>query len=530
MPLETNYKPSSPTGKSDKGLSQKLEQYELILDINNAIVSKLNYEDLFNAIATTLRKNFPVDCTAVTLYNKEEDLFETMAIEPFSSSVELYSGFQVPRKGSHMEWAWKHKAPLLRSNIDKKQRFKTESMLLEQGLRSYIVLPMMSRNECIGTFNIGSVEPSKYSRKDIGFVETVANQITMAIENVKQHEEIENLTRQLEKENAYLQEEIKLTHNFEEIITHNKEYQQMLASIEQVAGTNATVLILGESGTGKELLARAVHSRSKVAGKALVKVNCAALPENLIESELFGHEKGAFTGALTQKQGRFELADGGTIFLDEIGELPLQLQSKLLRVLQEREFERLGNPRTIKVDVRVVAATNKDLEKAVRKGKFREDLFYRLNVFPIISSPLRERPDDIPPLANHFCQKYNRLFGRSISIIPETVMNELQSYDWPGNVRELENIIERAVILSQGKKLEVARLNNKRSPKSIKGTKILSDQDNQRAHIISVLKLTDGKVSGPNGAAQMLDLNPKTLYSKMRKLGIKRGDLSPSAH
>lgn len=524
MPSEPDHINEASFRENNKDLGEKIKQYEVILNINNSIVSQLNFEGLFNAIARTLKINFPVDCTAITLYNEEEDLFEAIAIEPFSSSVELYSGYQVPRKGSHMEWVWKHKLPLLRSNIDKNPMFITDKTFVEQGLKSYIVLPLMSRNKCIGTFNIGSVEPSKYSKKDIGFVQAVANQITMAIENVKQHDEIEKLHRQLEKENAYLQEEIKLTHNFEEIISQNKEYKKVLESIEQVATTNATVLILGESGTGKELLARAVHSRSNVAGKALVKVNCAALPENLIESELFGHEKGAFTGALTQKQGRFELANGGTIFLDEIGELPLALQSKLLRVLQEREFERLGNPRTIKVVIRVIAATNKNLEKAVRKGKFREDLYYRLNVFPITSSPLRERLDDIPLLAKHFCQKYCRLFGKDVSLIQESVMRKLQTYDWPGNVRELENVVERAVIISRGKNLEVTSLDITVRKKSSKNSKMLSDQDNQRSHIISILKLTNWKISGPGGAAQILELNPKTLYSKMRKLGIMRED------
>lgn len=511
--------------KSNQELWKKLGQYEVILNINNAIVSKLNYKDLFNAIATTLRINFPLDCTAVTLYNKEDDVFEVTAIEPFSSAVELFSGFKIPRKGSHMEWVWKKKQPLRVNNIEKTQKFLSEKTLLEQGLKSYIVLPLMSREECIGTFNIGSAEPSRYNQEDIEFAGAIANQIALAIENVKQHEEIKKLTWQLEKENAYLQEEIKLTHNCDEIITQNKPFKKVLASIDQVAPTNATVLILGESGTGKELLARAVHCRSKVANKALVKVNCAALPENLIESELFGHEKGAFTGALTTKTGRFELADGGTIFLDEIGELPLLLQSKLLRVLQEREFERLGSTRTIKIEVRVIAATNKDLEKAIEKGEFREDLYYRLNVFPITSSPLRERKDDIPLLANHFRQKYNRLFGKKITVVPETAMKKLQLYHWPGNIRELENIIERAVIVSQGEKLELGALHLK-AKKASKNSQTLTYQDNQRAHIINTLKLANWKISGPNGAAQILDLNPKTLDSKMRKLGIKRGDLS----
>ena len=523
MPSRTSNINLASSQKSSKELYKKLGQYEVILDINNAIVSKLNYEDLFKAIATTLKVNFPLDCTAVTIYNKQKDEFEVTAIEPFSSSVELFTGFQMPRKGSHMEWVWKNKKPLKANNIEKHSRFDSDPILLEQGLISYIVLPLMSRSECIGTFNIGSAEPSKYTQEDIDFAEVVANQITMAIENVKQHHEIKKLSEQLQKENVYLQEEIKTTHNFEEIITQNKNYKKMLASIEQVATTSASVLILGESGTGKELLAMAVHNRSKLANKALVKVNCAALPENLIESELLGHENGAFTGALTQKLGRFELADRGTILLDEIGEMPIQLQTKLLRVLQEGEFERLGNPHTHKVKVRVIAATNKDLAKAIEKGEFREDLYYRLNVFPITSTPLRERKDDIPLLANHFCQKYNRIFGRSISSITEGCMKKLQSYDWPGNVRELENIIERAVIISKGKTLYLGDLQVARKTTS---DKILPFEDNQRAHILKVLKLTNWKISGPNGAAQLLDLNPKTLESKMRNLGIKRGNLT----
>jgi len=512
---------TDPNIQDGKDLWKKLGQYEVILNINNAIVSKLNYKDLFNAIAQTLRINFPLDCTAVTIYHEQEDKFSVIAIELFSSSVELYTGFEMPSKGSHVEWVRQHKKPLRVNNIEKRQRFVSDQMLLEQGLKSYIVLPLMSRNECIGTFNIGSADPNRYKEEDIEFAELVASQIAMAVENVRQHDEINNLTKKLEKENAYLQEEIKRTHNFEQIITQNQAYKKILNSIEQVAPTNATVLILGESGTGKELLARAVHSRSKVGHKPLVKVNCAALPENLIESELFGHEKGAFTGALTDRPGRFELAHGGTIFLDEIGELPLQLQSKLLRVLQEGEFERLGNPQTVKVEVRVIAATNRDLEIAVNEGQFREDLFYRLNVFPITSTPLRERKDDIPILATHFCKKYGRLFGKNVNSIPDDAMERLMAYHWPGNIRELENIIERSIILSQGNVLEVGDLNlsEKHSPHPA------SFEDMQRAHIIKTLKLTKGKISGSLGAAHILNLNPKTLESKMKKLGIQRQEL-----
>ena len=333
--------------------------------------------------------------------------------------------------------------------------------------------------------------------------------------------EVKYLKDRLQAENTYLQEEIKLTHNFEKIVTRNKKYKEVLASIKQVAATSATVLILGETGTGKELLARAVHSISKRSDRPIVKVNCATLPANLIESELFGHEKGAFTGALTQKKGRFELADGGTIFLDEIGELPLELQSKLLRVLQEGEFERLGNPNTIKVDVRVIAATNKDLEAAVTKKEFRVDLFYRLNVFPITSIPLRERKDDIPLLAHHFYHKYASQFGMEIGVIPKRVIDSLQDYHWPGNIRELENIIERAVIISKGKKLNLGDFSPQRMGIPQKD-EITSLQENERSHIISALDSTNWRISGDRGAAKLLGVKRTTLNARMKKLNIRR--------
>jgi PAS domain S-box-containing protein len=333
--------------------------------------------------------------------------------------------------------------------------------------------------------------------------------------------EIELLKNQLAAENKYLQEEIKLTYNFDEIVSSSRNFKKVLQHIEQVACTDATVLILGESGTGKELLARAVHNISNRCKKPLVKVNCAALPANLIESELFGHERGAFTGALERKIGRFELANGGTIFLDEIGELPIDLQSKLLRVLQEGEFERLGNPVTVKVNVRVIAATNRNLEQAMEKKEFREDLYYRLNVFPINCPPLRERKEDIPLLVKHFCQKYESKIGKKILHIPLKVMNGLTEYNWPGNIRELENIIERALILSRGNTLEYGDW----LPKEKKTNGKLSKQklqDVEREHIIETLKQTGWKVSGERGAAKILGLNATTLEARMKKLGIKR--------
>ncbi|CAN5199723.1 hypothetical protein BH09BAC6_BH09BAC6_00030 [soil metagenome] len=338
---------------------------------------------------------------------------------------------------------------------------------------------------------------------------------------------IEQEQAKLQAQNQYLQEEIKLNHNFEEIVSNNTKFHKILQQIERVASTDAAVLILGESGTGKELLARAVHNISKRSKFPLIKINCANLHAELIESELFGHERGAFTGAMERKIGRFELADGGTIFLDEVGELPMGLQAKLLRVLQEGEFERLGNPKTIKVNVRVIAATNRNLEEAIEKKEFREDLFYRLNVFPFFSPPLRSRKEDIPLLVKHFVRKYESKMGREIKNIPDKVIDALMAYNWPGNIRELENIIERALILSSGDTLEygswVPVAKTAAGDENGK-TALLQMNEVEREHIINILNKTNWKVSGEKGAAKILGLNPNTLESKMKKLEIKRGN------
>ena len=339
------------------------------------------------------------------------------------------------------------------------------------------------------------------------------------------HEEVQCLKERLQAESIYLQEEIRTEHNFEEIIGRSTALKKVLHQVEQVAETDATVLILGETGTGKELFARAVHDLSPRKDRPLVKVNCAALPPTLIESELFGHEKGSFTGALSRKIGRFELADEGTIFLDEIGDLPLELQAKLLRILQEGEFERLGNTSTLKVNVRVIAATNRNIEKEVADGNFREDLYYRLNVFPLTIPPLRKRKKDLPLLTQSFVNKFCKKLGKNIEMIPKDVMDRIETYSWPGNVRELENIIERAVIVSSGNSLQIndslvtKTINNKNSSQA-------TLQDAERDHILNILKDTDWVISGNKGAAKILDLNPNTLRSRMQKLGISRSTLS----
>ncbi len=353
------------------------------------------------------------------------------------------------------------------------------------------------------------------------FTRDITERKKAEIELRNAYEDIIQLKNKLHDENTYLKEEIKLTHNFEEIITQNQDLQQILESVESVATTNATVLITGETGTGKELIARAIHNISKRCEHSLLKVNCAALPSNLIESELFGHEKGAFTGAHSRKIGRFELADGGTIFLDEIGELPLDIQPKLLKVLQDGKFERLGESKARTTNVRVIAATNRNLENEIKTGQFRNDLFYRLNVFPIHIPPLRMRKNDIPLLVKHFVKKISKQHGKKINRIPDSLLKKFQAYQWPGNIRELENIIERAIIISNDEKLEI-RDWLQMSDIEITSDKTLTLRDNERQHILSVLKKTNWRVSGPKGAAKILDINPQTLFTKLKKLNIHR--------
>lgn len=360
---------------------------------------------------------------------------------------------------------------------------------------------------------VGDDQGIVVSHKEVTELKKVENALQAALS------EIEELKDRLEQENIYLQEEIKLEHNFDEIIGRSKALKAALKKIERVAPTDTTVLILGETGTGKELITRAIHNRSARKERPLVKINCATLPANLIESELFGHEKGAFTGALQKRIGRFDLANGGTIFLDEIGELPLELQAKLLRVLQEGEFERLGNPRTLKVDVRVLAATNRNLEQEVRSNRFRQDLYYRLSVYTIPLPSLRERKEDIPLLAQALVRKFNKKLGKRIDQIPQKTMERLQQYAWPGNIRELENVIERGVINAPDTILRVdlpktAMLPGEEEDKPL--------EEIEREHILRILDKTGWKIAGPGGAAEILDMNPSTLRSRIHKLGISK--------
>ena len=424
----------------------------------------------------------------------------------------------------------------------------SRSSIVSEGFNSFIGVPIHASGEIIAVMNILTRPPDILSEQEITLASAVSAHVGSAIHNARLFEErkraetalcralaeVERLKNRFHAETMYLQDEIKIEYNFEQIIGQSESLKKVLHKIKQVASSDSNVLILGETGTGKELVARAIHSTSSRKDRALLKVNCAALPPNLIENELFGHDKGAFTGALFNKAGRFELADGGTIFLDEIGDLPLELQAKLLRVLEEGEFERLGNPHTIKVDVRIIAVTNRNLENAVKEGDFREDLYYRLNVFPIYCPPLRDRKDDIPLLVNYFVKKNSAKVGKKIDRIPANLMASLQSYQWPGNIRELENIIERAVILTSGFTLELDELFDlpSRALEQSENTPAFIENEenrnvpplinNERFFILKILKESNGVIQGEHGAAKRLGIAPSTLRSRMKKLGITK--------
>jgi transcriptional regulator with GAF, ATPase, and Fis domain len=405
------------------------------------------------------------------------------------------------------------------------------------GTKSTVMVPLLVGGGVFGAMSFAMMrEERTWSESLVKRLSLVAQVFANALARKKANDEllhafseIERLKEQLEAENVYLREDIKMELNFNEIIGQSDALRYVLYRVEQVAGTDATVLIQGETGTGKGVVAHAIHGRSPRKDRPLITVNCAALPANLIESELFGREKGAFTGSHARQMGRFEVADRGTIFLDEIGELPLELQAKLLRVIQDGEFERLGSPHTMKVDVRIIVSTSRNLIEEIKKGQFREDLYYRLNVFPITIPPLRHRLDDIPSLVDHFVKKFSRKMDREIKTIPRELMKALQDYAWPGNIRELEHVIERAVITTQGSVLRLAeKIDASRTPDRIGDP--LSITDVEREHILKILEKTDWRIEGNKGAASLLDLNPSTLRSRMQKLGIARPNRNASTN
>ena len=397
-------------------------------------------------------------------------------------------------------------------------------LLQAERVRSLCCVPLVTRDRALGAITVASFRDEAFTHQDLDLLTHVANQVAVAVENALAFEEIDSLKNKLAEEKLYLEDEIRSEQNFEEIIGESTALRNILKQVETVAPTDSTVLIQGETGTGKELIARAIHDISSRRERTFVKINCAAIPTGLLESELFGHERGAFTGAIAQKIGRFELADRGTLFLDEVGDIPLELQPKLLRVLQEQEFERLGGTRTTKINVRLVAATNRDLVQMVADREFRSDLFYRLNVFPIQVPPLRQRREDIPVLVRYFAQKYARQMKRTVDSISTETMTALTNYHWPGNIRELENLIERAVILSRGPTLEVP-LAELREPAEQLLDAAQTLEANERDHILRTLQESHWVLAGPNGAAVRLGIKRTTLQSRMNKLGIQRPNL-----
>ncbi|HYN14545.1 MAG TPA: sigma 54-interacting transcriptional regulator, partial [Terriglobales bacterium] len=397
-------------------------------------------------------------------------------------------------------------------------------LLIAEGMRSGCWLPLVSRDRVLGTLNVLSRREAAFAPEDLELLRLVANQVVIAVDNALAFRQIAELKDKLAEEKLYLEDEIRSQYNFEEIIGESVVWKRVLEQVEIVAPTDSSVLILGETGTGKELIARAIHNLSGRRERTFVKLNCAAIPTGLLESELFGHEKGAFTGAISQKVGRVELADHGTLFLDEVGDIPPELQPKLLRMLQEREFERLGSTRTLRVDLRLIAATNRDLAQMVADRQFRSDLFYRLNVFPIQLPALRERGKDIPLLVRYFAQQHAENKGKRIERIPAETMQALERWHWPGNVRELENLIERAVILTRGTVLNVPLAELKPTAEAAAVDDVATLEDAERDHILKALREAHGLISGPQGAAARLGLKRTTLNSKMRKLGITRKD------
>jgi formate hydrogenlyase transcriptional activator len=506
-------------------LRRSEERRDVLLEVNNAIIGSLDRESLFEAIARALRNVIRFDRASITLADMSRAVSTVRALVSELVDGKLLTGLRVgteiPHKGTRIGRVLEERRPLVVRDLSEEIVVGRQRGLVDEGLRSAIIAPLMSRHGAIGTVDIYSKAPDQYSDDDAEFLTAVGTQLAAAIENMLAYEEIAQLKASLEQENIYLQEEIKTEHPYEEIVGHSVALRKIAQTVETVAATDATVLITGETGTGKEVIARAVHNLSPRRAKTMVKVNCAALPSGLVESELFGHEKGAFTGAVARKIGRFEVAHGSTIFLDEIGDLPMDLQAKLLRVLQEGEFERVGGTTTIKVNTRVIAATNQDLATAMREGRFRPDLYYRLSVFPITLPPLRDRQEDIPPLVRHLVMKCCTKLAKRIESIPQAAMDALRAYSWPGNVRELENVIELAVILSRGPQLELGDwMPPARAAGGASGFSTLEEVE--RRYIRDVLDRTGWVVSGEKGAAKVLGLKPTTLEARMKKLGITR--------
>jgi len=515
---------------------------QLILEVAKAASSDLELAEVLESLIVALKPTSRFDAITVFVIEGEYVRLHSLHVERVGrrpgESVESVIArvastvnpapkpvLKQPLSGHHVSEVASSRKPYVSTDLEFQKRFPEDERLFQFGVRSYISLPLLKRGEMLGAVDFVSFEKRNFDRGEVQLLQDVSEIVSIAVSNALAFEEINALKEQLQAENRLLQDEIVQRSIFEEIVGSSQSLRNVLAAIDRVAPTDSTVLITGQTGTGKELIAHAIHRRSPRSGRALVKVNCAALPSELIASELFGHEKGAFTGALQQRIGRFEAANGGTIFLDEIGELTPEMQIALLRVLQEKEFERVGGNRTIQADVRVIAATNRDLQRHVAEGRFRSDLYYRLNVFPIHAPSLKERIDDIPILVDYFISRFATRMGKRIRQIDRRTLEAFERYSWPGNIRELQNVIERGVILADS---EVFRLEPGTLPKDSQNgseapTSESSDtREQQKARIEAVLKETRGRIAGPDGAAARLGLPASTLESRIKTLKINK--------
>lgn len=528
-------------------LHQQNNRLQLLLDLTNRITSNLELREVLRAISANIREAMECDAAAILLPHPASGNFQLYALDfPRSRGFFKEELLIVPGQSDPARQALDTLKPVIVNAVTaadiSRESYETA---VAEGLKCHCFIPLANRSRAVGLLAVGRTQEGDFTPKDIEFLSQASGQIAIAIENALAYQEISGLKEKLSQEKLYLEEEIRSEMNFDEIVGNSAALRQVLELVETVACSDSTVLLLGETGTGKELIARAIHNHSARKNHTFVKLNCAAIPTGLLESELFGHEKGAFTGAINQKIGRLELSDQGTLFLDEVGDVPLEIQPKLLRALQEREFERLGSTRTKKVNVRLVAATNRDLESMIAAREFRSDLYYRLNVFPIRIPPLRERQEDIPLLVSYFVQKFAQQMQKRIETIPVAAIRTLTEWDWPGNIRELGNFIERAVILTRGSSLEapLAELRKlsfdepplpavhrqeeialivKETLSALNSQKIGADEHarKQREKIVNALTESKGRVGGADGAAARLGLNRTTLLSRMKKLGI----------